>query len=134
MSTRIVITNDTKKDDISIFYLEPIFLLICDRTEFNDLKSIEESQKTGIYILLSSNKRYVGQASGSVLSRLEQHNINKDWWNKVIFFGRDDSHLSKSQLDYMEKSLIEKFTSLNIDLDNSTAGNNSYINRIDKGR
>lgn len=132
MSTRISIINDTKPDNISIFYLEPIFLVICDRTEFDNLKSIDESQKPGIYILLSSNKRYVGQASGSVLSRLEQHNINKDWWNKVIFFGRDDSHLSKSQLDYMEKSLIEKFTNLNINLDNSTVGNNSYINRIDK--
>lgn len=32
----------------------------------------------------------------------------------------------------MEKSLIEKFTNLNINLDNSTIGNNSYINRIDK--
>lgn len=132
MSTRISIINDTKPDNISIFYLEPIFLVICDRTEFGNLKSIDESQNPGIYILLSSNKRYVGQASGSVLSRLEQHNINKDWWNKVIFFGRDDSHLSKSQLDYMEKSLIEKFTNLNINLDNSTIGNNSYINRIDK--
>lgn len=79
MSTRISIINDTNNaDTISIFYLEPIFLVICDRTEFGDLKSIDESQKPGIYILLSSNKRYVGQASSSVLSRLEQHNINKD--------------------------------------------------------
>lgn len=132
MSTRIIITNDTEPDDISIFYLDPLFLVTCERKDFDSLKSIDESQKPGIYILISPNKRYVGQASGSILTRLEQHNVKKDWWKEVVFFGRDDSHLSKSQLDYMEKSLIQKFSRLNIDLDNNTTGNDSYINRVEK--
>lgn len=132
MSTRIVITNDTKPDNISIFYLDPLFLVTFSREDFNNLKSIDESQKPGIYILLSDNKRYVGQASNSIFSRLEQHNTNKNWWKKVVFFGRDDCHLSKSQLDYMEKSLINTLSKLDILLDNSTMGNISYINRVDK--
>lgn len=128
MSTRISITDDIKRsDNISIFHLEPIFLIICDRNDINNLRSIHESKTPGIYILLSANRRYVGQASVSVLSRLEQHNINKDWWDKVIFFGRIDENLPIPQLNFMEKHIIKKFNDLNIKLDNNTMGNDSNI-------
>ncbi len=43
-------------------------------------------KKPGIYILLGADKRYIGQASNAIFNRLQQHYINKPWWNKLIFF------------------------------------------------
>ena len=107
----------------TIFYDEPTFVVIANKDDLPAIQLIEESQKPGIYILLGDNKRYVGQASNSIFSRLQQHNTNKPWWNKLIFFGREDGHLSKAQLDLLERLIIEKMNTANIDLDNSTQGN-----------
>ncbi|MDP0229195.1 GIY-YIG nuclease family protein, partial [Glaesserella parasuis] len=75
------------------------------------LKYLEEANKAGIYILLGENQRYVGQASNKIYERLAAHHLdeNKSWWNQIIFFGREDGHLDKSQTDYLEKRLIEAF-------------------------
>lgn len=35
-----------------------------------------KSKKPGIYILLGDDKRYIGQASNAIFSRLQQHYIN----------------------------------------------------------
>ncbi|MGZ7196546.1 GIY-YIG nuclease family protein, partial [Streptococcus pyogenes] len=46
--------------------------------------------------------------------------------------GREDGHLSKAQLDLLERLIIEKMNTANIDLDNSTQGNKSYIDKLSK--
>ena len=103
MPYHIFINRESGNDNISIFYDEPTFVVI----DLPAIQLIEESQKQ-VYILLGDNKRYVGQASNSIFSRLQQHNTNKPWWNKLIFFGREDGHLSKAQLDLLERLIIEK--------------------------
>lgn len=132
MPYHIFINRESGNDNISVFYDEPTFVVIANKDDLPAIQLIEESQKPGIYILLGDNKRYVGQASNSIFSRLQQHNTNKPWWNKLIFFGREDGHLSKAQLDLLERLIIEKMNTANIDLDNSTQGNKSYIDKLSK--
>lgn len=81
---------------------------------------------------MNESKRYVGQASGSIFSRIQQHDLNKKWWNKVIFFGREDGHLNKAQLDFIEAKLINNFIQSEFELDNNTHGNSSYIDKLSK--
>lgn len=109
------------------------FVVIANKDDLPAIQLIEESKKTGIYMLLrDDNKRYVGRASNSIFSRLQQHNTNKPWWNKLIFFGHESGRLSEAQLDLLERLIIEKMKTANIDLDNNTQGNKSYIDKLSK--
>lgn len=95
MPKHVFVKHETLNDNIVIYYDEPAFVVTADRSDMAKLGSLEESRKPGIYVLVGDNKRYVGQASGEILSRLIRHNENKDWWHSLIFFGREDSHLNK---------------------------------------
>lgn len=132
MVTHTVIVSDRSKDNITVYTKEPIFLAMADRNDLNVLRHLDEANKAGIYILLGENQRYVGQASDSVYARLNAHNKEKDWWNRVIFFGREDGRLDKSQTDYLEKKLIELFQKTDLTLENGTSGNTSFINKTNK--
>lgn len=132
MVTHTVIISDRAKDNITVYTKEPVFLAIADREDLKALKHLEEANKAGIYILLGENQRYVGQASGKIYDRLITHNENKDWWSKIIFFGREDGHLDKSQTDYFEKKLIEAFQKTDLTLNNATIGNTSFIEKTSK--
>ncbi|MDH2997015.1 methionine sulfoxide reductase [Pasteurellaceae bacterium LFhippo2] len=132
MVTHTVIVSDRAKDNITVYTKEPVFLAIADREDLKALKYLEEANKAGIYILLGENQRYVGQASGRIYDRLITHNENKDWWSKIIFFGREDGHLDKSQTDYLEKALIDAFRKTDLILDNGTSGNRSFIDKTNK--
>lgn len=132
MVTHTVIISDRAKDNITVYTKEPVFLAIADREDLKALKHLEEANRAGIYILLGENQRYVGQASGKIYDRLITHNDNKEWWSKIIFFGREDGHLDKSQTDYLEKKLIEAFQKTDLRLDNATSGNTSFIEKTSK--
>ncbi|MCP1659762.1 GIY-YIG nuclease family protein [Neisseria perflava] len=134
MVTHTVIVSDRGRDNITVYTQEPAFFAIADREDMNALKRLEEANRAGIYILLGDNIRYVGQASRSVYDRLHTHvkAQDKTWWNKVIFFGREDGHLDKSQTDYLEKLLIEQFAQTDLTLDNANIGNTSYIEKTSK--
>lgn len=132
MPQHIFINQESTNDHISIFYVEPAFIVVANKDDLAKINLLEESHKPGIYILIGNTKRYIGQASGAIFSRLQQHNINKNWWNKIIFFGRDDAHLSKAQLDYIEGQLIKEFSQTDFELENNTVGNKSYIDKLGK--
>ncbi|MCK8617737.1 GIY-YIG nuclease family protein [Fructobacillus sp. M158] len=132
MPRHIFITEDNANDHISVFYAEPAFIVEANREDLAKLNLLDESKKPGVYILVGDGQRYVGQASRSVFSRLHHHDNNKSWWTKVIFFGREDGYLSKAQLDYLEATLINQFSDNSLKLENETAGNTSYINKMEK--
>ncbi|MFA9489268.1 MULTISPECIES: GIY-YIG nuclease family protein [unclassified Mannheimia] len=134
MVTHTVIVTDRGRDNITVYTKEPAFFVIADRTDFNALKNLEEANKAGIYILLGENRRYIGQASGKIYDRITKHikDETKIWWNKIIFFGREDGHLDKSQTDYLEKMLINEFKNTDLILENGTIGNTSYIDKTSK--
>ena len=133
MPNHIFINRETTSDNISVFYDEPAFVVVADRDDLSAIQLLDEAAKPGIYILLGDNGHcYVGQASGAIFTRLKNHVLNKEWWNKVVFFGRDDQHLSKAQLDFLERQLIERAQSTHQVLDNSTQGNHSYIDKLSR--
>ncbi|MGT2926466.1 GIY-YIG nuclease family protein [Streptococcus cuniculipharyngis] len=132
MVQHTIIAADNGKDNITVYTKEPGVVTSAHRSDLNALRQLPEAQKAGIYILIGENKRYIGQAATSVYSRLYQHDKEKDWWNQVIFFGREDGHLDKSQLDYLETVLIKEFRDAGFNLENATQGNSSWIDKISK--
>lgn len=132
MPTHIFVNRESGNDTISIFYDEPSFIVVANKEDLPFIQQIDEANRPGIYILLGENKRYIGQASGSILSRIQQHYQNKSWWNKLIFFGREDGHLTKAQLDLLERILIKRMQDSKLKLDNGTQGNHSYIDKLSK--
>ena len=130
MPNHIFINRESGNDNISIFYDEPSFVVIANKDDLASIQLIDESKKPVIYILLGDDKRYIRQASNAIFNRLQQHYINKPWWNRLIFFGREDGHLSKAQLDLLERKIIEKMKRAEIELDNNTQGNQSYIDKL----
>ncbi|CAH1851826.1 GIY-YIG nuclease family protein [Convivina praedatoris] len=132
MPRHIFINQESTNDHISIYYNEPIFIVSAQKDDLTKINLLEEAHKPGIYILIGEHKRYVGQASGATFTRLQQHSVHKNWWHKVIFFGREDGHLSKAQLDFLEAELIQEFSKADLELDNNTIGNTSYIDKLGK--
>ncbi|MBO0457749.1 GIY-YIG nuclease family protein [Enterococcus hulanensis] len=134
MTKHIIITSDRKKSNISVYSQEPAVVVTADREDMNSLRTLSEANQAGVYILVGENRRYVGQASGKVYDRLVKHDKQKEWWTKIIFFGREDGHLDKSQTDYLEQKLIQEFENSGFDLENGTIGNTSYIDKTSKIR
>lgn len=72
MPNHIFINRESGNDNISIFYDEPSFVVIANKDDLASIQLIDESKKTGIYILLGDDKRYIGQAPNAIFSRLQQ--------------------------------------------------------------
>lgn len=130
MVKHIIVVSDNSRDSITVYTEEPAFVGIAERSDMNALKNLEEASKAGIYILMGEEKRYIGQATN--LYRRLSHHLNMDWWNNCFFFGREDGHLDKSQLDYLEALLIREFRQTSFKVTNHTDGNSSWIDKTSK--
>lgn len=132
--TKIVkIVRTEATDDVSVYLEDPTFVVTANRTDLGTLDHLEWGNRPGIYILIGDNKRYVGQASGSVVNRLKSHDKSKAWWEKVIFFGAISGGLDKAKLDYLEALLIAQFSAVGtFEVVNSTSGNESFIDSFAK--
>ena len=59
------------------------------RSQLADFLKTPEAQQVGVYFLVGGlsdvglPRAYIGQ-SGNVGSRLAQHNLNKDFWNRAL--------------------------------------------------
>lgn len=135
---QIFIFSDSKKDTISYFEREPAILVLMSRSDLLYLKEQDFAKFPAIYVLIGENKRYVGQVAGQgITQRLTQHFQNKanDWVESVLFFARADGKMSKADTDYLERRLIKDFKEKSdYELVNSTKGNNSYIDKLQKAK
>lgn len=94
------------------------------------LKSFKQSKRYGVYLLLSEDKVYIGQAS-DLAKRVKQHIIGKSWWDRVVVFTTDNNSFDKSDIDYLEASLIEKAETVGrLDSDNKNRGNKKKVNEF----
>lgn len=75
------------------------------RESIADLVSRADCKKYGVYLLLSDQQVYVGQAS-DLERRTKQHMIDKDWWTQVILMTTKDDSFNASDIDYLEARLI----------------------------
>ena len=88
--------------------------------------------KYGVYLLLSSDKVYVGQSS-DLAKRITQHTVGKDWWESVVILTTKDDSLNHADIDYLESVLIEKAFSVDhLDCDNKTKGNPPKVDKFRK--
>lgn len=100
------------------------------RDSINDLISKADCKKYGVYLLLSDNQVYVGQAS-DLERRTKQHLADKDWWTKVILMTTKDDNLNASDIDYLESRLIEIADSAGkSDSDNKQRGNPQKVDEF----
>lgn len=76
------------------------------RDSIEDLVSRADCKKYGVYLLLSEQLVYVGQAR-DLERRTRQHLADKDWWSQVILMTTKDDSFNASDIDYLESRLID---------------------------
>ena len=102
------------------------------RETVDDLVSSDACNKYGVYLLLSDDMVYVGQAK-DLSRRIKQHLIGKDWWDRVVVLTTSDDSLNRSDIDYLEASLISKASNNNkLDCDNKNKGNDPKVSKFRK--
>ena len=67
------------------------------RNAVNELVSLD---KYGVYLLLSSERVYVGQAQ-DLERRIKQHLAGKDWWERVVLLTTQDDSFTRTDIDYL---------------------------------
>lgn len=104
-------------------------LLSSPRESYQLLSNEQESKYWGVYLLVSEDKVYIGQTN-DLLRRISEHDKTKDWWNRVVLFTTKDNSLNRSDIDYLENSLIEiAKRSGSIEMSNSQQGNTPKVSR-----
>lgn len=100
------------------------------RDSVDDLLSTDACSRYGVYLLISEDMVYIGQAS-DLSKRIKQHKIGKSWWEQVIILTTSDDSLNKSDIDYLEASLIGKANSVGrLDSDNKNKGNKKKVDKF----
>lgn len=100
------------------------------RESVEDLISTDACSRYGVYLLLSEDMVYVGQAS-DLSKRIKQHIIGKSWWERVVILTTSDDSLNRADLDYIESILISKASSVGrLDCDNKNMGNKQKLSRF----
>lgn len=100
------------------------------RESADDLISSDACSRYGVYLLLSENMVYIGQAS-DLAKRIKQHVIGKSWWERVVILTTSDDSLTRADLDYIESILISKAKSAgSLDCDNKNIGNKQKLSRF----
>ena len=93
------------------------------RGSINDLISQVDCKRYGVYLLLSDQQVYIGQAS-DLERRTRQHLTDKDWWDRVILLTTKDDNFTASDINYLESCLIDSAMKVGkLDSDNKKRGN-----------
>lgn len=100
------------------------------RDSIEDLVSRADCKKYGVYLLLSEQLVYVGQAR-DLERRTRQHLADKDWWSQVILMTTKDDSFNASDIDYLESRLIDLATAAGkSDTDNKKRGNPQKVDEF----
>ena len=81
------------------------------RKRLAELKNWSEANKPGVYFLfegrITDNKPlvYIGE-SENVLTRIINHDKNKEFWEVVVIFTSKDENLTKAHIKYLESLLV----------------------------
>lgn len=94
--------------------------LICyriPRTRLKEIPNLSGIDKNGVYILFGEDdsgrkKAYIGKST-KICNRLNNHKINKDFWNEVLVFVTENNKLSQSHIAYLEYKLYEEAKRIN---------------------
>lgn len=94
-----------------------IFATSFPRTKINVFKLRDEAKKAGAYVLIGDNIEnslkpiiYIGEGT-PVIDRIVSHDdckSNKHFWDRAIVFTSKDDYLTKTQIQYLESTLISE--------------------------
>ena len=85
--------------------------VVFPRSLMSEARKRPELARTGVYVLWGPSESgqlprvYVGEGDG-VLSRLDQHARNKDFWTHAAVFTSKDQNLNKAHVEYLEARLV----------------------------
>lgn len=107
-----VIFHNREPDGIRTYmrHLSTIKTHVVPRQYLADAKSLTGVNNPGVYFLVndeagSLTKLYIGQTRNGI-TRLDDHNAKKDFWNKAILFLADRDHFTLNILSGLEKYAI----------------------------
>lgn len=108
------------------------------RRSWEKYKNRPELQQAGIYILFGYDEVndkptvYIGQGDG-IKKRIEQHDKNKDFWEKVLVFVSSNNGLNRAHITWLEWALINKGKKENrCNLDNSVVPTEPVLSESEK--
>lgn len=96
-------------------HLSTMTTYVIPRPLLSEAKKLTGINRPGIYYLISENEDnriaqvYIGQTRNGV-SRLDDHNRSKDFWNKAIMFLADSKTFSLDMISGLEAYAIKKAT------------------------
>ena len=93
-------------------HLSTIKAYVVPRIYLNEAKKLTGVDNPGVYFLIndetgSLSKMYIGQTQKGI-SRLDDHNAKKDFWNKAIMFLADNKTFSLDMISGLEAYAIGK--------------------------
>ena len=93
-------------------HLSTIRAFVIPRIYLGKAKKLTGVDNPGVYFLIndetgSLSKIYVGQTRNGI-TRLDDHNTRKDFWNKAILFLADSQHFTLNIISGLEKYAIQK--------------------------
>ena len=120
-----IIFHNGEPDGIRLYmrHLSTIKTYVIPRQYLAEAKSLTGVDNPGVYFLVNDEtgtltKLYIGQTRNGI-SRLDDHNAKKDFWNKAILFLADSDHFTLNILSGLEKYAIQKALDANrYDVDN----------------
>lgn len=122
-----IIFHNGEPDGIRLYmrHLSTIKTYVVPRHYLAEARVLTGIGNPGVYFLVNDEagtltKIYVGQTRNGI-SRLDDHNSKKDFWNKAILFLADSDHFTLNILSGLEKFAIQKALDANrYDVDNKT--------------
>ena len=86
--------------------------LFFPRALFAEARQRDEVKRRGVYVIWGPGESgqlpriYVGEGD-SVMSRLDQHAKQKDFWTHAVVFTSKDQNLNKAHVKYLEARLVQ---------------------------
>ena len=112
--------------------------LICPRNRYSEVKDRKEFSSSGVYILIGpkpgsdETQVYIGE-SEKIKERLNNHHVQKEFWERAIVFTTRDNMLHKAHIKYLEAKLIEiARSSKRCFVENSNSPNTPNISEFDE--
>ena len=110
-----IIYHNGQPDGIRLIrrHLSTVTTYVIPRTMLADAKNISGINRPGIYYLINEDadnniaQLYVGQTRNGI-TRLDDHNRSKDFWNKAIMFLADNKTFSLDIISGLEEYAISK--------------------------
>ena len=103
--------------------------LMAPRTRYKELRARKDLDGPGVYLLIGptesgvpAHRIYIGETD-DLPGRLDNHNKNKDFWNRAIVFTSKDTNLNKAHIRHLEGRLITlALAATRADIENGNVG------------